>query len=242
MRTLIILFVFLSFNIHAQQKSQAFELESDSYNFGKIKEEGGNVEHVFVIKNTGKTPLIIQEVTSTCGCTVPEWSKQPIVPGNKGFIKAIFDPKGRPHAFSKEILVRTNVEKTPIILKISGEVIPKKLTIEEQYTRKAGDLRFKSMLKSFGQIRKETTVTDTIFVYNSGANIVALGFENIPNFLNIKFEPKQLQSKKTGYILITLNGKQTEKTGALNEELKLTSNGELIQNGIIRINAVIEDN
>ena len=61
-----------------------------SFDFGTIKEANGNVSHVFKIKNTGDAPLVLTRVIASCGCTTPEWTKEPIAPGKTGDIKITY--------------------------------------------------------------------------------------------------------------------------------------------------------
>jgi uncharacterized protein (DUF58 family) len=71
-------------------------------------EEGQKVEVVFSFTNTGKDPLIISNVQAACGCTVPEKPSEPIMPGKKGYIKAVFDSQGRIGQNFKTISVSSN--------------------------------------------------------------------------------------------------------------------------------------
>ena len=71
------------------------------HDFGEIEEDGGSVSHTFEFANEGTSPLVILSVKPSCGCTTPNWSKDPIKPGGKGFIIAQYDPKGRPGVFRK---------------------------------------------------------------------------------------------------------------------------------------------
>ncbi len=73
-------------------------------------EEGQKIEIAFEFTNKGKKPLVIKNVTATCGCTVPEIPKEPIMPGQKGFIKAVFDSQGRPGVNQKSITVEANTQ------------------------------------------------------------------------------------------------------------------------------------
>jgi hypothetical protein len=102
-----------------------------AHDFGQIPETGGNAIYQFEFTNTGKAPIIITNVESSCGCTTPEWTRQPVLPGKTGFVKAIFDPKDRPGVFEKEITVTTKTEQA--LLKISGEVLPKTKGIADLY-------------------------------------------------------------------------------------------------------------
>lgn len=91
-----------------------------SFDFGKIPYKG-NGQHVFVFKNEGKKPLIISDVKTSCGCTTPEWSKEPIMKGKEGKIIVKYDTS-RIGTFSKTITINSNAVNTPITLSIKGDV------------------------------------------------------------------------------------------------------------------------
>lgn len=93
------------------------------HDFGVIPEEGGKVTTTFVFKNTGKKNFVITKVQASCGCTTPDWSKEPIAPGKKGYVKATYNPAGRPGNFSKSITVTSNAGT--VVLNIKGQVTPK---------------------------------------------------------------------------------------------------------------------
>jgi uncharacterized protein (DUF58 family) len=92
------------------------------HDFGTIRENGGEVSATFTIKNNAKTPLVLTHVTSSCGCTVPNWDKEPIKPGKTGKITATFNPKGRPGPFDKTISIRTSIHPDRLDVRIKGTV------------------------------------------------------------------------------------------------------------------------
>jgi len=96
-----------------------------SHDFGTIKEANGPVSCTFEFTNTGDKPLLILDVTASCGCTRPEYPSKPIKPGKKGKIKVTYSPIGRPGAFKKTVKVKTNGKERTITLRIEGTVIPK---------------------------------------------------------------------------------------------------------------------
>ena len=114
----------VGFIINADGNGPEMTFETKTHDFGTIKEVDGPVTHTFEFTNTGNEPLVIINVNASCGCTRPEYSKEPIRPGKKGKIKVTFNPAGRPGEFDKEVKIRTNGNKRPI-LRISGVVIPK---------------------------------------------------------------------------------------------------------------------
>lgn len=93
------------------------------YTFGAV-EEGTEVTHEFEFTNTGKSNLLISNAIASCGCTVPDWPKEPIPPGGKGKIKATFNSEGRMGEQEKSITITANTkDKVEVILK--GDVRPK---------------------------------------------------------------------------------------------------------------------
>lgn len=109
----------------AQQKPE-MDFERTEHNFGTIKEELGAVTTQFEFTNTGKSPLIIQRVSASCGCTTPSYTREPVLPGKKGVIAAKYSTVRRPGTFNKTITVYTNVPDTVYVLTIRGNVVPKK--------------------------------------------------------------------------------------------------------------------
>lgn len=95
--------------------------DSQNHDFGKIK-QGTPVTHKFVFTNTGAVPLIITNVQASCGCTTPNWSKEPVAPGSKGFVEATFNA-GAVGAFNKAVTLTANVEGGVTQLIIKGEVL-----------------------------------------------------------------------------------------------------------------------
>ena len=102
--------------------SPRIEFYTSEYDFGRVY-EGENVGWFFKFKNTGSKPLLIKNAYGSCGCTVPEFSKEPVVPGEEGTIKVIFNTKGRTGIQSKTITVETNASNNPEILSLKAEII-----------------------------------------------------------------------------------------------------------------------
>ncbi|SKB89139.1 Protein of unknown function [Parapedobacter luteus] len=101
--------------------SAVLEVENDAYDFGKIK-EGEKVEHEFKFTNTGTSPLIISNVQASCGCTTPEYSKNPIAPGDEGMVKVVFNSAGQLGKQHKVVTVTSNASSPNTLLHLRGEV------------------------------------------------------------------------------------------------------------------------
>lgn len=106
----------------AQDAAASLAVAEDSYDFGAIKESNGKVSHTFVVKNEGTQPLVITRVIASCGCTSPEWPKEPIAPGKNGEVVVTYDPQGRPGPFSKTVSIYSNGKRGSQVLTIRGDV------------------------------------------------------------------------------------------------------------------------
>lgn len=93
----------------------------DEYEFDFGEVEQGKATHTFVFKNQGTAPIVLQNVQTTCGCTAPEWSKEPILPGKKGSVTVTYKNAG---IISRSVTVVSNAEPSRVILRIKGNATP----------------------------------------------------------------------------------------------------------------------
>ena len=99
-------------------------LSESTHNFGDIK-KGETVEHVYEVTNTGTNPLIISNVKPGCGCTAPDYTKDPILPGKKGTITLKFDSSNFDGPVQKSAEVYANVDAAPVVIGFMGNVVAK---------------------------------------------------------------------------------------------------------------------
>ena len=106
----------------AMKNTTTVQLIDSVYNFGTITEDE-KVEFSYRFKNTGTYPLVIFEAHASCGCTIPEKPEKPILPGETGFIKVVFNSSGKKNQhIDKDINVSSNVSPGFPVLKLRGEV------------------------------------------------------------------------------------------------------------------------
>ena len=105
-------------------EATSVQIIDSAYDFGQVT-EGEIVEYNFRFKNTGTKPLVVTNVSASCGCTVPEKPEQPIKPGETGFIKAKFNSAHRPGEAMKTVSVTSNAEPAFPELILKGKVLPK---------------------------------------------------------------------------------------------------------------------
>ncbi len=104
-------------------KPENLAFKMDTHDFGTVP-EGPAAEYEFKFKNTGKEPITISKVQASCGCTTPSYSKDPVLPGKEGAIKASYNTNGRPGAFTKTITVVSNAGTKVVTIKGTVEKAP----------------------------------------------------------------------------------------------------------------------
>ena len=102
-------------------KTTTIKFEESSYAWGSVN-EGDKMTHIFKFKNTGSNDLIISDAHGSCGCTAPDWPKEPIKAGKTGEIKVVFDSKGKAGDQQKTVTLTANTEPASTILTIKGTV------------------------------------------------------------------------------------------------------------------------
>ncbi len=98
-----------------------FKFNEEEFNFGTIM-QGDKIKHDFEFTNTGKEPLVISNAAGSCGCTVPEWPKEPIMGGAKAIIKVTFDSAGKQGIQDKTVTLQSNAKQNPMVLHLKGNV------------------------------------------------------------------------------------------------------------------------
>ena len=123
-RKILFVFILLLFQVaaYAQFQSPSFKWTKTTHEFGEIKHKAP-VTFEFEFINNGQAPLVISDVEGSCGCTVTEYSQDPILPGKPGKIKTTFDAAAL-GKFHKTIKVVANVEGGPEYLYVQGTVVP----------------------------------------------------------------------------------------------------------------------
>lgn len=115
--------LFGCFTMAMAQKPAEIKFDKLTHNFGKFSEKNPVVECTFTFQNVGETPLVVNQAVASCGCTVPEFTKTPVQPGEKGEIKVTYNGTGKfPGHFKKSITVRTNGAVEMTRLYIEGDM------------------------------------------------------------------------------------------------------------------------
>ena len=106
------------------QKGPEMTFQHKTHNFGTVAQDTCVVSYTFLFKNTGDETLVVHQAVSSCGCTVPEFTQEPIPPGFMGEINVTYNGKTkRPGTFKKSITVHSNAKNTPVRIYIEGEMV-----------------------------------------------------------------------------------------------------------------------
>ena len=119
----LLLMMLASLVAYAQQEQPEIKFDQTVHNFGTFSEKTPVQTAVFAFTNIGKAPLIINQAIASCGCTIPSYTKEPIMPGEKGTVKVTYNGKGKfPGHFKKSITIRTNGKVEIVRLYIEGDM------------------------------------------------------------------------------------------------------------------------
>ncbi len=110
----------------AQSKAD-LKFDKTTHNFGTFSEKDPIVSCVFTFTNVGDAPLVIHQAIASCGCTVPEYTQEPVMPGKKGTIKITYNGTGKyPGHFKKSITIRTNAKTEMMRIYVEGNMTTEK--------------------------------------------------------------------------------------------------------------------
>ncbi len=232
----------MGYQAFSQQKGPNISFKEKIYDFGKIKEEAGMVTHDFKFRNTGSEPLVIQRVVSSCGCTTPTWSKEPITPGGEGFIRVAYNPRNRPNKFSKTITVYSNASSGPVMLRIMGFVEPRPKTVKDIYPYEIEGLRLKTNHIAFTRTYKDQKKVRKDEIINTTDHDISIEFTRVPAHLTVKAVPSVLKPNQKGYIEVTYDASKKNDWGFVIDRIYMKINGKELPSSRLVVSASIEEN
>jgi hypothetical protein len=204
-------------------------------------EAAGVQTTTFTFKNTGTSPLILNSVKASCGCTTPKWTRDPIAPNGSGEITVSYNPKNRPGAFNKTVTVGSNAENATVVLTISGSVEQREKTLAEKYPRQIGTLRATTNHISFAQLKQSAVETKELELVNDTDKPVKVEFQKVPSHLNVTVEPQTIPANGRGTLSVTYDAKLADTYGFASHRIYLSLDGSKDYKSSIGITATIEE-
>lgn len=213
--------------------------EKTSHDFGTIEEQGGFAEVDFKFLNAGDAPIKINNVKASCGCTTPGWTKEEVMPGDSGFVKARYNPRNRPGKFRKSLKITTSQPSADQTLYISGMVQPKPKSPEQSYPFEVGKLRLKQGILNLGTITNEKRVEKSFTVFNGSDSLASLIPEDvtIPSHIELRLTPESIEPGAFGKITVIYDPQKKNDFGYASDNIKLDKNTE----ESISVIAIIEE-
>ncbi len=245
MRTLltVVIVALLSLEgISAQQAKPVISFNKTVHDYGTIAEDQGTVNYTFEFTNTGGQPLVVHNVQASCGCTTPEWSRNPIPPGGKGTVKVTFDPRNRPGNFNKPVTVSSNAQTPSVLLRITGNVTSKTPTIEDIYPYVMGPLRVADSHLAFTKIEPGTKKTEQLKLINTSEKPVMPEFLNVPPHIVVKVVPETLKPGEAGVLVAEYDASKKDDWGFVVDQLFLIFDKVKDYKNRITVSASIEEN
>jgi len=209
-------------SLHAQP---ILQFDNTTHDFGEVLEVDGPITNKFEFTNTGNAPLIINNVKASCGCTTPGWTKEPVMPGKKGYVQAQYNPINRPGSFRKSLTISSNTGSTSTVF-ISGQVTPKPKTLAETLPIKMGSLRIRSKSLNMGTIKNNKISVKKHHLYNEGDTPLTLIESKTPEYISISFEPAAIEPQGSGKILVAYDPTKTKELGFSQEIVTIQTNEE----------------
>ena len=178
------------------------QFEKETHEFGNVV-QGTPVSYEFKFKNTGNAPIVISNVQASCGCTTPEWTNTPVLPGKSGSIKAQYNAAAM-GAFNKSITVTSNATNASQVVFIKGTVVDKaavKAVVTPAQKAASARLNVKKTTHDFGKIEKDQKAVARISIKNTGKEDLNIsGVASACNCVAFKSLSPKIQSGTEGIV------------------------------------------
>ena len=217
----VLLALLVVFNSYSYgQPETDLEFNEIVHDFGTIKEEAGPAEFKFEFKNTSQNPVKITNVRSSCGCTTPSWTREAVLPGENGFITAVYNPRNRPGPFHKTLTVSTSGLQKTIILRVKGKVEPRPRTIEDDFPTVVGGLRVRYRAFNMGKVFNNTISNKSFNVYNQlDEPVTFIPKVEAPDYIKVTFSPQTLGPKEKGKIMLAYDAEAKKDLGFMTDNI-----------------------
>ncbi len=195
------------------------------HDFGAFNEDDGKVSTEFKFVNDSESPVTIDHVRSSCGCTVPQYSKATVNHSDTAAITVVYNPSGRPGRFSKSLMVKLSNDSTEKLL-IKGVVIGAQNTLRSRFPVTAGPIRLRGNMVTFGAVKTGKIKSQFVEVYNSSHSPVVPRWTDIPQYLRVTAAHETVQPGEQGVYSFVLAPTKSTPYGILTDSLTLNVPGE----------------
>jgi len=201
------------------QQAEPLLFKEKIFDFGEIAEESGNADHEFRFTNNSGRPIKIISVQASCGCTTPGWTQEMIANGKEGFVKASYNPKGRPGYFNKTLTVTTDLDGGPVVLQIKGQVVT-------QNGKSTND--------------ELTAYNGKYVVLNAGSHPIKFISSVGPTYIKVE-TPVSLNGNQSGSIKLIYDAAARKQYGFVSDNIQIETDDENVPLKSFPVYATIEE-
>ena len=191
------------------KEADVIRFDKKVHDFGDVMIAEGPVSCIFTFTNIGQQPIVVHNVISSCGCTTPEWTKEPVRPGATGTIQATFSNDQGPYPFDKTLTVYVGVGNTsldrPVVLRLRGVSHEKKKNLDELFTTKIGSLGLRKTEVSIGYIDQGVVKSDQMQVANLSKSDLTVEPATIAPGLTITVTPNPIPARSMARLNYSVN-------------------------------------
>ncbi len=228
----------LSLAASAQGKGEWLTTKHD---FGAFDEDMGTVYCDFKLVNTGDEPIAIIYARANCGCTRPEYSTDPVAPGDTAVIKVGFDPKGRPGRFVKHINVDLDSDPLRSHLTIQGTVIGASNTLKTRFPHSLGTMKLRTLTIPYGNVNKGHTAGQYIEGYNASSDTIYPVVKDVPPYINILIQPAAVPPGEQFVVSTVLHSERCKDWGIVTDSFKLCPSSDAEEGLTVETVAILNE-
>ena len=227
----------------AKPEEEVVKFAKKIHDFGDLLLSDGEVGCTFEFKNISKKPVVVHNVVSSCGCTVPKWTREPVMPGKTGNIKVTFKNDQGAYPFKKSVTAYISGVNRPVVLQIKGTVYGKKMTLKEMYTHKLGDvLATKETTFLVGNMYQGKAKSDASTIANLSKSAVKVAVKSEDPALSVAVVPNPIPANGKATLTYTVNTANGEKKwGKTEYYATLSADGKPIAEKLKVVAVIAED-
>lgn len=193
-------------------EEEVVKFEEKVHDFGDLLISDKSVTCKFKFTNISKKPIVVHNVVSSCGCTVPKWTKEPVMPGKTGTIDVTFKNDQGAYPFSKSITAYISGVNRPVVLHIKGVVYGKKLSLKEMYTHTIGGvLGTRESTLNLGNMYQGKAKSDATSIANLTKSPVKVEVKSEDPALSVAVVPNPIPANSKASLAYTVNTAKGEK-------------------------------
>ena len=229
------------------KEADVIRFDRKVHDFGDVLIAEGPVSCIFTFTNIGKAPLVIHNVISSCGCTTPEWTREPVKPGATGTIPATFSNDQGPYPFDKTLTVYVGVGSSsldrPVLLRLRGVSHEQKKDLDELFTTHIGNLGLRKTEVSIGYIDQGVVKSDQMQVANLSKGELTVATASVTPGLTVTVTPNPIPARSMARLTYTVNPAEMGRTawGRQQYDVTFRLNGRDYSDKL-SVSGVIKDN